>query len=212
MIWEAIQRAKLGKPNLDTVWLDLANAYGFAPHQMIQQTLRMYHILEDIQIMLEDSFNGLKMMFLTESYATDWIILEAGIAMGCTISPILFVLAMKVILRVAEGIASPADLGSGCCTPPLKAFMDYTTILCSKENVTRSMLVRLDALMNWSRMSFKPKKSRSLSIRKGKLDEDICFNVASQDIPRINQKLVNSLGRWYDSSLKYNKRGSEALE
>ncbi|GFO32027.1 hypothetical protein PoB_005853200 [Plakobranchus ocellatus] len=39
-------------------------------------------------------------------------------------------------------------------------------------------------LMNWSRMSFKPKKSRSLSIRKGKLDEDDSFKVASQDLSR----------------------------
>ncbi|GFN81806.1 reverse transcriptase [Plakobranchus ocellatus] len=49
-----------------------------------------------------------------------------------------------------------------------------------KENETRRMLVCLDALMNWSRMSFKPKKSRSLSIRKVKLDEDVYFKVASQ--------------------------------
>ncbi|GFO26767.1 reverse transcriptase [Plakobranchus ocellatus] len=42
--------------------------------------------------------------------------------MGCTISPILFVLAMEVIFRVAEGGASLADLGGGCYMPPLKAF------------------------------------------------------------------------------------------
>ncbi|GFO45239.1 reverse transcriptase [Plakobranchus ocellatus] len=53
--------------------------------------------------------------------------------MGCTIFPILFVLAMEVILRVAEGVASPTDLSSGCYMPPLKAFMDDTAVLCSRE-------------------------------------------------------------------------------
>ncbi|GFO36627.1 LOW QUALITY PROTEIN: polyprotein [Plakobranchus ocellatus] len=43
MIWEAIQRAKSEKLNLDVV-LDLANAYGSVPHEMIQLALRMYHI------------------------------------------------------------------------------------------------------------------------------------------------------------------------
>ncbi|GFO44179.1 chemosensory receptor a [Plakobranchus ocellatus] len=60
-------------------------------------------------------------------------------------------------------------------------------------------------------MSFKPKKSQSLSLRKGKLDEDVCLKVASQDIPRIRQEPYKSLGRCYGSSLKDTKRGSEAL-
>ncbi|GFR94752.1 reverse transcriptase [Elysia marginata] len=53
MIWDAIQRAKSEKLNLDVVWLDLANAYGSVPHGMIQLALRMYHVLEDIQVMLD---------------------------------------------------------------------------------------------------------------------------------------------------------------
>ncbi|GFO24232.1 reverse transcriptase [Plakobranchus ocellatus] len=37
-------------------------------------------------------------------------------------------------------------------------------------------------------MDFKPKKSRSLSIRKGKIDEYVCFKVAIQVISRISQE------------------------
>ncbi|GFO25110.1 reverse transcriptase [Plakobranchus ocellatus] len=66
-----------------------------------------------------------------------------------------------------------------------EGFQDDTTILCSKENETLRILVRLDALINWGSNSFKPKKFRSLSIRKGGLDEDVCFKVTSQDITRI---------------------------
>ncbi|GFS06189.1 reverse transcriptase [Elysia marginata] len=58
MIWEAIQRAKLQELNLDVVWLDLANAYGSVPHGMIQLALKMYHVPEDIQVMLDDYFSG----------------------------------------------------------------------------------------------------------------------------------------------------------
>ncbi|GFO24453.1 reverse transcriptase [Plakobranchus ocellatus] len=76
----------------------------------------------------------------------------------------------------------------------LHAALHDSTILCFNENETRRMLVQLDVLMNWSRISFKPKKSRSLSIRKDMLDENVCFKVASQDIPRINQEPVKRLG------------------
>ncbi|KAK3801650.1 hypothetical protein RRG08_033837 [Elysia crispata] len=71
------------------------------------------------------------MRFSTNSYTTDWINLEIGIAMGCTISPILFVMAMEVILKAAGDSAGPASLGGGYM-PSLKAFMDDTTIICSK--------------------------------------------------------------------------------
>ncbi|GFO03458.1 reverse transcriptase [Plakobranchus ocellatus] len=77
--------------------------------------------------------------------------------------------------------------------PPLKAFMDDTTIICSKEDETRRILTRLDDLMSWCRMEFKPKKSRSLSIRRGKIDEAITFTVAEQcvyDLLPSNANLV----------------------
>ena len=117
----------------------MANAYGSVPHQMIQLALRMHHVPEDIQGMLDTYFNGFRMRFSTNSYTTDWINLEIGIAMGCTISPILFVIAMEVILKAAEGSAGPADLGGGCYMPALKAFMDDTTVICSNEAETRRM-------------------------------------------------------------------------
>ena len=212
MIWEAIQRAKSEKLNLDVIWLDLANAYGSVPHQMIQLALSMYHVPEDIQVMLDDYFSGFRIRFSTNSYTTDWINLEIEIAMGCTISPILFVMAMEVILKAAEDSAGPTNLGGGCYMPPLKAFMDDTTIICSKEDETRRMLERLDLLMAWCTMKFKPKKSRSLSVRKGKIDATTKFTVASQQIPTVSQEPVKSLGRWYDSFMKDTKRGLETVE
>ncbi|GFN92758.1 reverse transcriptase [Plakobranchus ocellatus] len=136
MIWEAIQRAKSEKLNLDVVWLDLANAYGSVPHEMMQLALRMYHVPEVIQVMLDDYF----------------------------------------------------------------------------KDETRRTLTRLDVLMSWCRMEFKPKKSRSLSIRSGKVDEVTTFTVAEQQIPTVSQEPVKSLGGWYDSSMKDTRRGAETLE
>ncbi|GFO36626.1 reverse transcriptase [Plakobranchus ocellatus] len=142
------------------------------------------------------------MRFSTNDFTTNWINLEVGIAMGCTISPILFAMAMEVILKAAEV----------CSMPPLKAFMDDTSIICSKEDETRRMLTCLDVLISWCRMEFTPKKSRSPSIRKGKVDEATTFKVAEQQIPTVSQEPVKSLGRWYDSSMKDTRRGAETLE
>ena len=162
--------------------------------------------------MPHDYFSDFRMRFSTDSYTTDWINLENGIAMGCTIPPILFVMAMEVILKAAEDSAGPANLGGGCYMPPLKAFMDDTTIICSKEDETRRMLKHLDVLMAWCRMKFKPKKSRSLSVRKCKIDALTTITVANQQIPTVSQESVKSLKRFYDSSMKDTKRGLETVE
>ncbi|GFN82031.1 reverse transcriptase [Plakobranchus ocellatus] len=152
------------------------------------------------------------MRLSTNGYTANWINLEVGIAMGFKTSPILFVMATEVVLKAAEGSAGPDNLGGGCSMLPLKAFMDDTTVICSKEDETRRMLTRLDVLMSWCRMEFKPKKSRSLSISKGKVDEATTFTVAEQQIPTVSQKPAKSLGRWYYSSMKDNRRGAETLE
>ena len=57
--------------------------------------------------------------------------------------------------------------------------MDDNTVNCSNEVETRKMLVRLDRLMSWCRMNFNPKKSGSLSVKKGKVDATRTLTVAN---------------------------------
>ena len=64
------------------------------------------------------------------------------------------------------------------------------------------VLDRLKSLISWSRMKFKPAKSRSLSLQKGKVDDNTVFHIDGQAIPTVCEQPVKSLGRWYDRSLK----------
>ena len=50
--------------------------------------------------------------------------------------------------------------------PLLEAFMDETTVIISNGAETRRMLEHLDGLMSWCWMDIKPKKSRSLLVKK----------------------------------------------
>ena len=80
--------------------------------------------------------------------------------------------------------------------------MDDTTILSSKESTTRKILSLMDKQIIWCRMKFKPKKCRSLLLRKGKVNQNINFKVGGQIIHTVSEELVKSLGRWFDESLK----------
>ncbi|GFS25428.1 reverse transcriptase [Elysia marginata] len=145
MIWEVIQRAISEKLNPGIVSLDLTNAYGSVPLEMI---LRMYRVPVNMQLMLDGHFSGFRMRFSTSDYTASWINLKVGFAMGYTISHIQFVMSMEGILKAAWGSAGLANVGGGCSMPPLKAFIDDTTTVRCNEDEKQRMLARLDTLMS----------------------------------------------------------------
>lgn len=56
--------------------------------------------------------------------------------------------------------------------------------------------------MSWARMSFKPAKSRSLVLRKGKVADRFRFALGETTISSVTERPVKSLGKIFDSSLK----------
>src|SRR4029079_17766207 len=104
------------------------------------------------------------------------------------------------------------NLGRGVQMPPLKAFMDDTTVIANSRSKAQQILNRLDSLIAWARMKFKPEKSRSLSLNKGKISEKVKFEVGGQTIPTVSEAPVKSLGRWYNCSLKDTEQGKIVKE
>ena len=128
--------------------------------------------------------------FSTGGYTTRFQKLEKGIAMGCAISPVLFVMVMEVLLRgVNSGVTVRQEGGS--LVPRIRAFMDDLTIIEDDRAKVEHMLERLTKLVQWSRMEFKVKKSRSASLTKGKVTWER-FNIAGEEIPTIREEGVKS--------------------
>ena len=90
-------------------------------------------------------------------------------------------------------------IGGGFQMQPEKVFMDDTTILSSKESTTHKILNLMDNQIICCRMKFKP---RSLSLRKGRVNQNINFKVGGQRIPSVSEEPMKNLGRWFDESLK----------
>ena len=157
-IWDAIQKAKKDKEDLDVVWLDLANAYGSVPHKLLKMAMEHFWFPEAVQDLLMSYYDNFVIRFSTGKFTTEWQRLEVGIAAGCTISVVLFVLVMEMILK-------STDTDGLAIKTPLRAFMDDITVLSKVGTETKRVLERLDQLISWSRMKFKAKKSRTCSLR-----------------------------------------------
>ncbi|KAJ8349047.1 hypothetical protein SKAU_G00276360 [Synaphobranchus kaupii] len=207
VIWEQIQRARREKSDLHVVWLDLANAYGSVPHQLINFALEFFHTPNCIKDLVAKYFADLQMCCAHQDFTTGWQQLEVGIAMGCSISPILFIAAFEIILIGARKMAGGVKMPSGQRLPPLRGFMDDVTTILQTAACTTRLLKRMDELVGWARMKIKPSKSRSLSLRKGVRNDHTIFTAGGEEIPLLSKQPIRSLGRSYTAELSDKQEG-----
>ena len=200
-IWDQIQEVKEKKEDLSIIWLDLANAYGSVPHKVLFLAMEHFHIPEEIRVLMMQYYSNFKMRFTTTNFTTDWHALEVGIAAGCTISVIWFILVMEMILQ-----ASGFDKDHTKVRSPIKAFMDDITLLTREKNAMARVMDDLDELISWAKMKFNAKKSRSLSFRKGN-QVQTRFSIGGEKIPTVKEKPVKRLGRLYAGSLTDRHQG-----
>ena len=59
----------------------------------------------------------------------------------------------------------------------------------------------LESLATWGRLKFKPKKSRSLIVKKGVVTSRT-FEMQAERIPSVKEEPIRCLGKWFDKTLR----------
>ncbi|XP_052224110.1 uncharacterized protein LOC127839765 [Dreissena polymorpha] len=147
-------------------------------------------------------FNGINLRFSSNTFTTNWLQLEKGIVTGCTISVIPFVMDMNMIIKAAERESTGPKTNTEIRLPSSRGFMDDMTVTTETDIQARWVLAALDEMATWARMRFKPGKSRSLVVRKGKVTIKFKLCIQGEEIPSLEDKPIKCLGKWFDSSLK----------
>ena len=96
-----MQAAKKEKKNLHVVFLDLANAFGSVPPEILWNTFNFFHVPEAITMLVKAYSQDLQLCVTAEGIATAWQHVEIGKMAGCTISPLGFIMAMELIIRAS---------------------------------------------------------------------------------------------------------------
>ena len=139
------------------------------------------------------------MKTLSGNNKSAWHTLEKGIITSCTISAILFALAMNMLIKATEAECRGPTMRSDLRHPPIRAYMDDMTMTTTSVTGARCLPKGIEKLITWARMSFNAKKSKSLVLKKGKLSED-WFKLSGEYIP-TNDKPAKSLGKCFDHTL-----------
>lgn len=202
VVTQLIREAREGKGDLAVLWLDLTNAYGSIPHKLVEAALERHHVPQKVKHLILDYYSEFSLRVSSGELTSDWHQLEVGIITGCTISVTLFALAMSMLVKAAEPECRGPLSKSGVRQPPIRAFMDDLTVTTTAVPGARWILQGLERIMKWARMSFKPAKSRSLVIKKGRVTDRFRFSLGEDLIPSVTEKSVKSLGKVFNCSLK----------
>ena len=193
--------AKLKKRDLHVIFLDLANASGYAPHELLWSAFDFFNIPDTITTLVEAYFQDLQFCIETPEITISWQCLDVGLMAGCTVFPLMFTMAMEITIQTSKWVVGGQRVGSHLYLPPLRAYMDDITTLTTTIPCTRRLLRKLEENFSWAHMKIKPSKSCSISVVKGVL-ADLKFFIGDDPVPTVSEQLVKSLRRCNDSSLK----------
>ena len=172
------------------------------PHKLMEEALKRLHVPDEVCDLLIDNYSAFQQRVKSGSVISDWHKIERGIITGCTISAILFSLAKSMVVKAAEQECRDPLSKSGACQPPIRAYMGEATVTTQTVIGCRWIVKALEKQMTWARMHFKPGKSRSPVIKKGKVVDEITFKISNEKIPTLRKKPIRSLGKVFDCSLK----------
>ena len=152
LVWEELKNCKLNKSNVAAVWLDIANAYGSVPHQLIFKALERYGIHPYWIKIFKSYYGGLWSRSFSPFAPSSWHKHFRGIFQGCTASIILFLVAMNVVI---EYVCVEVELSVDTPSPPIKPFMDDLYLQTNTLEKTQNLLNRTNTALTWARMKIK---------------------------------------------------------
>ena len=200
LLSQLIREAKAERKNLVVTWLDIANAYGSIPHDVIMKALERAHIPENTRSLIKSYYSDVRIRFSTGKFTTDWQRLEKGIITGCTLSVILFALTMSWLVESAKNVTRGPTTSSGQRQANSRLFMDDINGTTETVPQTRYLLNSLDGKLKWAGLSARAKKCRSMVIIKGKVKKRV-LKVGGEAITPIQELPIKHLGKEYNDTL-----------
>ncbi|VDI39736.1 Hypothetical predicted protein [Mytilus galloprovincialis] len=82
--------------------------------------------------------------------------------------------------------------------------MDDLTVTTSYYIEAKWILLGLGEVVTWARMKFKPRKSRSMILRKGQIKTKFKLKIQGDEVSTLVDDPIKCLGKWFDDTLKDN--------
>ena len=135
--------AKRLQKNLCLAWLDLRNAFGSVPHDVIRLTLSHLNVPRSLIDLVMNVYTDATTVVRTPAGVTSAIPILSGVKQGCPLSPILFNLSVEIILRAILAKAKSVGQAKHHGCPILVLAYADDLVLIARD--TKSLQLLLDS-------------------------------------------------------------------
>ncbi|GFR25051.1 retrovirus-related Pol polyprotein from type-2 retrotransposable element R2DM [Trichonephila clavata] len=103
LLSQHFENARAGHSESLAAWIDISNAFGSIPHDVILHALRTQGVDHDFVSLVADIYHEATTCLLTEEGPSPPISIRRGVKQGCPLSGILFNLALNDTLKRVQG-------------------------------------------------------------------------------------------------------------
>ena len=173
VVQEIIQQAKLHKKTVHITWLDLEDASGSVPHEIIPFIMSHYHIPKRIIAYITSLYTKLIGKVCTQDWETDFFKFLKGVFQGDPYSGVIFLVVFNPLIEYIKKykethgytIKTETKGAHSVITTP---FADDFNLITHNKNMHQALLTEIETKIKSMGLVIKPKKCRSLSIQGGK--------------------------------------------
>ena len=168
MIHEVVGQAIHRKSKVYITSLDLKDAFGSVPHNLIKSTLESLRLPSNITNYLLNFYSKLSARVKAKDGKTRVFNFKKGVGQGCTISPLIFILCLESVIRAflpsAKKHAFKMADGTEIC---FFAFADDTILISDDEEEHQKLLNEFNKICNSVKLTIRPDKCVSLKVENG---------------------------------------------
>ena len=175
------------------MWVDIANAFGSVPHEVLSRALQSLHVPQWLQSYIKNFYSNIKVVAKTTHYFSCPIRISQGVFQGDTISPTLFLAVFNQILRYLDsekqhGVAIKEEKVHAL------AFADDLTLVCKDARSAQRIITSVNSKLKSVGLNIKPAKCFSLSLKSGCVDRHRTFLLDGTPFKSILEEPMKFLG------------------
>ena len=138
-----MQKAREFQKNIYFCFIDYAKAFDFVDHNRLWEILKELGIADHLTCLLRKLHAGQETIVRTRHGTTDWLQIRKGVCQGCILSPSLFNLYAKYIMRNAELEEAQAGIKIARRNINNLRYEDGTTLKAESEEELKSFLMKV---------------------------------------------------------------------
>ena len=167
VLMEELKDAKSTRRQMFVVWVDLMNAYGRVPHNLLLFALKYYRFPKWLIEYLFKYYDELIVRIVTKDWKSNWFYYLIGLFQGDPLSVVLFLIVFNLLLDLLKnrpGLGYKPSFSSDETSN--RAFADDLTLMSSRLEKLKEQIEVMERFLDWTRkMKAKPSKCIALGMK-----------------------------------------------